>query len=961
MPDFDPQSAIDAAAAKYQVDPDLATAIAQQGEGFGKFLSNDAVSPKGARGVMQLMPDTAAALDPKADINDPYQNVDLGVRNIRQLQDQFGADHPDLIAAAYNAGPKAIQNGQIPSFPETQAYVKRVTGALKPQQTDLDAAFGIGKTPAAAGSGVTVESVSDVSPEDLNAAFGIKPAVQGPQNQPAPVTAQGLGKAFGTGALNTVMNAANVVANPAAVMGGGFDVGGPLAAFAADKMGLISPQQRQALNAQQAGFRSAFLGPTTTEQQSALGLYHAPQNAAERLAMSLGAAAPAAPVAPLQAATGAFGQFAGSEAARRMGFGPEVQSALGMVGGLGGGALGEGGVRAFSAGKQAAANALNPFAAAFNRGAAETQAGAALQRGATNPTAVRASLAEPGELVLGSQPTTFQQTGDMGLGAMERGVRGKNPELFKALEAEQNKQRVEALQGIQQGGNAGELSAGISQAQEEADAAEGQLWKSVDPDKSITGSVVTTKLASQDIQGGIAQSAKQPSGEEAAIYDAADKLPAVAPLSELLALRSRVSTAMREEFRASGKSATYARLTQLRGAIQDNLENTINDKVAADDQSVQTGQLPAPQSARAKLEQALADARSQGLSVSFGRTALSGGAGPAGPIGATDISGTALPPGGESGGPAGNPPGAGGPTFDQAAASRLAAATAATKENARVFGNPVVQKVLGVTDPADVTKTIGTILRGRTAVQDMGAIAEAAAKSSGGMDGLRQAVADHISNTLLSNTEAGTSGVPVIKADQFQTFVRTNRPALSKVFSDQELDTLDSIAADIQRAKRSDTALKLAGSNTLQDLAASGIMPQAVSRGLRGATDLMGMILGGALGEHAGPLGEAVGGAAGAVVSEGVQALRNAGINRVSDLVTQAMLKPEVARQLLAKVPDTPAARQTAILSLARAIAGGAPNIVRPEAKQQRPTPIRLSALGGRLSPATNAFSGVLA
>ena len=62
MPGFDAETAITTAASQNGVDPNLALAIAQQGEGYGHFLSNDAVSPKGARGIMQLMPDTAKGL-----------------------------------------------------------------------------------------------------------------------------------------------------------------------------------------------------------------------------------------------------------------------------------------------------------------------------------------------------------------------------------------------------------------------------------------------------------------------------------------------------------------------------------------------------------------------------------------------------------------------------------------------------------------------------------------------------------------------------------------------------------------------------------------------------------------------------------------------------------------------------------------------------------------------------------
>lgn len=115
---------VERAALRHQVDPAFALGIALAESAFRQ----SAVSHKGARGVMQLMPATARRYGVSA--YKLEQNIDGGVRYLRDLAEMFGSD-PRLVAAGYNAGEGAVKKygRQIPPFRETQAYVPRVMAA----------------------------------------------------------------------------------------------------------------------------------------------------------------------------------------------------------------------------------------------------------------------------------------------------------------------------------------------------------------------------------------------------------------------------------------------------------------------------------------------------------------------------------------------------------------------------------------------------------------------------------------------------------------------------------------------------------------------------------------------------------------------------------------------------------------------------------------------------------------
>ncbi len=113
------------AALRHGVPERLVSAVIRVESGFNPR----AVSPKGARGLMQLMPGTASLLGVRNSF-DPHENIDGGVRHLRGLMDRFPNNLPFALAA-YNAGEQAVTvHRGIPPYLETQGYVSRILSLL---------------------------------------------------------------------------------------------------------------------------------------------------------------------------------------------------------------------------------------------------------------------------------------------------------------------------------------------------------------------------------------------------------------------------------------------------------------------------------------------------------------------------------------------------------------------------------------------------------------------------------------------------------------------------------------------------------------------------------------------------------------------------------------------------------------------------------------------------------------
>ena len=127
---LDLNEVVNSASGRYRLDPDLVNSVIKAESGFNAR----AISPKGAQGLMQLMPGTATALGvPNA--FDPQANVEGGAKYLRELLERYNFDLVKALAA-YNAGPRRVEQYQgVPPYYETRAYVARVVRDFNKKKT----------------------------------------------------------------------------------------------------------------------------------------------------------------------------------------------------------------------------------------------------------------------------------------------------------------------------------------------------------------------------------------------------------------------------------------------------------------------------------------------------------------------------------------------------------------------------------------------------------------------------------------------------------------------------------------------------------------------------------------------------------------------------------------------------------------------------------------------------------
>jgi len=247
---------------------------------------------------------------------------------------------------------------------------------------------------------------------------------------------------------------------------------------------------------------------------------------------------------------------------------------------------------------------------------------------------------------------------------------------------------------------------------------------------------------------------------------------------------------------------------------------------------------------------------------------------------------------------------------------------------------------------AEPEKAVQAALASKNPVADFRELSRLVGGDAEAKAGLQRAVADHIADKYIGNTEAGTSGVGTIKSDVFQTFMTRNSRALRQVFSPDQVKMMHRVAEDLQQANRSIASSKIPGqSNTAQDQALQGgkvsVMRQHLAEAaLSTGGGISGYLLASSLGVP--PMVGAAVGAVPGVAKAAISSMKAAGVERTNQLLAEALLHPEIARTLLLK--PNPANRPFIARSLRSAFGRIAAASASREAAEKWPTTTAKSA-----------------
>jgi len=704
------------------------------------------------------------------------------------------------------------------------------------------------------------------------------------------------------------------------------------------------------------------------------------------------------------------GGGAGAQLAREQLEGSKYQTLGELGGGIAGGGIAQLGVEAARAVPQLFRGVYQYLEPSFGEAAQRRVAAKQLGERASSPARSLDILEnEPTEILPGSRPTTFEVTGDRGLGQAQRRAETQTPETFLERQGEQAVAREQVLRGVAPEGAPTEVSRLLRQQLEAIEAAETQaveaatarvrsivermgsdmtpedagammrrelqaakvaarkersrLFDLVDPDGNLTVVATGLREAAARITAESANNLAKPfEGELKAIVEAASGVGDTVPFSALRQFDTRVTDAMRAERMANGESNTYRQLVIIKNSVMDAINNAAKNQQRYQADAVAAGRM----SAGDTLERQLRPENIEALRVAkeaHGEYADIFRSGPVGDVLKTGASqgrykmefdakvGPTFFRKGDTGAQAmrafqraaANSPGAemamreyitnsmlsetvkngiideklfniwrqrhesalsAVPQYDRlfsqvAEASRNAAEiAAASRARIQDAQTSAFSKIIGATDDKTVTQQIGQIFGQPNAASSMRRLFSATSGDPEARAGLQRAVADYIRDRFITSTEAASSDAMLIKSSQFQDFVRRNQRALSQVFNPEQVRTLQALASDLHRSNRSLTGSALRGrSTTAQDLPAATQKAQSIWSAVAKMT---GPVVTGLAGQQlTGSLTGAVAGFTGGAIAAIAQTMRTAGMQKVDDLITEALLNPELAREFL--------------------------------------------------------------
>ena len=265
--------------------------------------------------------------------------------------------------------------------------------------------------------------------------------------------------------------------------------------------------------------------------------------------------------------------------------------------------------------------------------------------------------------------------------------------------------------------------------------------------------------------------------------------------------------------------------------------------------------------------------------------------------------------------------------------------TARSRDAIEAAQKSALADVIGAKDPETVAKTVGGIFGKTNGPAIMRDLAQAVQGNPDAQRGLRRAVADHIRTKFLSVIEEGTSEANKINSANFQKFVRDKMRTLEQVFDREQISSLQALADDLHRFNRSVSGSGLSGRpTTAQDLSPTIQKGQSYWGNLvKGGGAVLAPIAGGYGGQAAlGTVG-ALAGFTSVVAAEILAGMRAAGMKKVDDLLTEALLNPDLARKLLMAAPTkaTPGAARSVSEGIANTLITGAKQPIQGNADQE--------------------------